>query len=309
MEPKNLLAIDDDPVACAYLAAMLCAKGYEVVTDTDPQRARTLLRDGDFDVVLLDLVMPGIGGLELLEEIKRDHAVPVIVVTGQGSIEKAVEAMRLGASDLITKPANAEILDVRIRRAYEHERTRRLANTDGLTGLYNHRYFQEQLAAEVDRANRYGRALSLLIVDLDHFKEFNDRFGHPAGDRALFELGKVLTLSSRSTDVVARYGGEEFAILLTEAEEEAARVVAERMRSCVAELRLEGLEHTPHARLTLSLGLCCLSESTSKDDLICQADRALYEAKRGGRNRVCVARPEGRELPAASATSLLSTAT
>ncbi|MCP4663186.1 MAG: diguanylate cyclase [bacterium] len=303
MEPKNLLVVDDEVDVCHLLAEMLEVHGYHVVTETDPCRVLDLLREGDFDAALLDMVMPGLSGLELTARI-REHfnVLPILVVTGYGSAEATVEAMRCGATDFVTKPVDAEFLDLRIRRAFDHEHARRLANTDGLTGLYNHRYLQERLRQEVERAQRYQRSLSLVMADLDHFKIYNDTYGHPRGDEALIEVAHILRRVSRSSDVVARYGGEEFTLLLPETSARHAEVVATRARERVAKLEFSW-ERFGAAGLTLSLGIASFCPSwNTKETLIEAADAALYEAKRQGRNRVCIA-----SVPGAPPKSLIPT--
>ena len=290
MEPKSLLVIDDDPFFCRLAATLLASSGYRVVTETDPRHTLKLLRDGDFDVVLVDLVMPEMGGLELIARI-REHwsALPILVVTAHGSAETTLAAMQRGATDFVTKPVDAPLLDLRIRGAYDLERARRLANTDGLTGLYNHRFLQERLAQEVERADRYGRPLSLAMADLDHFKRFNDAYGHPQGDEVLIAVARTLRRVSRSSDVVARYGGEEFTLLLPETTLADARVLAERARQCVEALRFQVGSAATGRPVTLSLGLAPFAPGSDRESLIREADAALYRAKRRGRNRVCVA--------------------
>ena len=168
--------------------------------------------------------------------------------------------------------------------------TRRLANTDALTGLYNHRYFYHLLDAEVKRARRYGRPLSLIMLDIDEFKEFNDRYGHLAGDEALRSLAQILRKNSRRVDTVARYGGEEFAIILPETDLAQAGVQAERLRASAEE------HQWPEGHLTISLGAAALTpEMTRVEDLVRDADRPLYHAKAAGRNQVCLSSPLPRE--------------
>ena len=289
MEPESLLVIDDDPLFCRLAEVLLAGHGYRVVTETDPRKTLTLLQGGDFDVVLVDLVMPELGGLELISQI-REHwnVLPILVVTAHGSVETTLEAMRRGATDFVTKPVDAPLLDLRIRGAYDLERTRRLANTDGLTGLYNHRFLQERLDQEIERSDRYDRPLSLVMADLDHFKDFNDTYGHPRGDQALIAVARTLRQVSRSSDVVARYGGEEFTLLLPETALVEGWVLAERARQCVEALRTQVGSALTGRRMTLSLGLAPFSPGTTKAALIQEADAALYLAKRQGRNRVCV---------------------
>jgi diguanylate cyclase (GGDEF)-like protein len=278
---RNVLIVDDDPTFCDVLRAQLEQLDYRVSTETDARLALSRLQEGDFDVLLLDLMMPEIGGLDVLEEIRQHFSVlPIVVVTGYDIPEATVDAMRRGATDFVTKPVDISFLDLRIHRACEHELARRLANSDGLTGLYNHRYLQERLQHEVERARRYSRSLSLVMADIDHFKRYNDRWGHPRGDEVLMAVARVLRRVSRGSDIAARYGGEEFTLVLPETSLEAAAKVAERTRRTVAGLRFEG------ARVTLSLGVSTLLSGDSKEALIENADRALYQAKRDGRNRV-----------------------
>lgn len=278
--------VDDDVDICRVLAAMLTQLGYEVSTENDPRNVLDLLRDQRFDAVLVDLVMPQMDGLELTEQIRNNWStLPILVVTGHGGTESTVEAMRRGATDFVTKPVKATFLDLRIRSACDLEHTRRLANTDGLTALYNHRHLQERLEQEIRRAQRYERSLSVVMADLDHFKRFNDTFGHPQGDEVLIQVAQTLLRASRSADIVARYGGEEFTLVLPETTADEALVVAERARQWVEELEIGGTE----APVTLSLGVASFQPGASKEDLIQAADAALYEAKRQGRNRVSVA--------------------
>ncbi len=305
MSPRHLLVVDDDEAFCLLVDAMLTARGYGVVTLTDARRAMDLLRHGDFDVVLLDLVMPELGGLELLRRIRRRfNVLPVLVVTADGSAAATLEAMRRGATDFVTKPVDATHLDLRIRAACDLERARRLADTDGLTGLYNHRYLQQRLAQEVERAERYGRSLSLAMADIDDFKTYNDAFGHPRGDEVLIEVSRILQRVGRGTDVVARYGGDEFTLILPETAVTEAGVLAERARHCVEALDTgDGVAGSPP--LTLSLGVAsCAAASNTRESLIGAADAALYRAKQLGRNRVCIAEPAAAALQAGAGAQL-----
>ncbi len=291
-EPRHLLVVDDDEAVCKVMSIMLTDLGYDVVTETDGRKALSILREGQFDVILVDIVMPELDGLELIDQV-REHfnVLPILVVTAFGSAELTVDAMRRGATDFITKPVNASLLDLRIRRAHDLEQTRRMANTDGLTGLYNHRHLQERLQQEIERAGRYGRPLSVIMADLDHFKSFNDTYGHPRGDELLIAVAGTLRQLSRASDILARYGGEEFTLVLPETSAEEALVLAERVRQCVAALEVTGPSSRRGAEtgVTLSLGVASLAAGSTKEELIEAADVALYRAKRDGRDRVCVA--------------------
>jgi diguanylate cyclase (GGDEF)-like protein len=287
----NVLVVDDEEIICTLFAAMLGHYGhYHVVTTTDGRQVLDILRREPFDVMLLDMSMPAISGLEVLRQVTQAfEELPVIIVTGHGSIEIAVESMQAGAADFVTKPVPAAVLHLRIQKALEHARTRRLASTDGLTGVYNHRTFQERLSQEIARAERYSHPLSMLMIDVDHFKVYNDTYGHPQGDIVLQELARLLQETSRASDTVARYGGEEFAIILPETNSVGAQKIAQRLREQVERYPFPGREIMPGGTLTISIGAATHASAGSKDALLQAADTALYTAKREGRNRICVA--------------------
>jgi len=286
-----VLVVDDEETICTLFAAMLNQYGcYEVVTTTDDFQVMDILRCEPFDVVLMDMLLPAMAGSDLLRQITQAfEELPVIIVTGHGTIEAAVESMQAGAVDFITKPVPAAELHFRIQKVLEHAQTRRLASTDGLTELYNHRTFQERLAQEVDRANRYRRPLSLLMIDVDNFKIYNDTYGHPQGDMVLRELARLLRGASRTSDIVARYGGEEFALILSETDYVSAQSIGQRLREQVEQHTFPGEACLPTGALTISVGVATHTSSGTKADLVKSADGALYSAKRAGRNRVCVA--------------------
>jgi two-component system cell cycle response regulator len=287
----KVLVVDDEEIICTLFAAMLGHYGrYHVVTTTDGRQVMDILRREPFDVMLLDMSMPAISGLDVLRQVTQAfEELPVIIVTGHGSIEIAVESMQAGAADFVTKPVPAAVLHLRIQKALDHARTRRLASTDGLTEVYNHRTFQERLNQEIARADRYRRPLSVLMIDVDHFKVYNDTCGHPQGDIVLQDLARLLREMSRTSDTVARYGGEEFAIILPETDSVGAQKIAQRLREQVEGYAFPGKDLMPGGTLTISIGVATHVPAGSKDALLQAADTALYTAKREGRNRVCVA--------------------
>lgn len=288
--PTKVLVVDDEEVICTLFAAILDQYGcYQVVTTTDGRQVMDLLRREAFDVVLLDMRMPAITGIDLLRQISQSFEdLPVIIVTGHGSIEAAVESMQAGAADFVTKPVPAAVLHIRIQKVLEHARTHHLASTDGLTELYNHRTFHERLSQEVDRAKRYERPLSLIMIDVDHFKVYNDTYGHPQGDVVLRELARLLKEGSRTSDTVARYGGEEFAIILPETDQSRAQNIGNRLREQVEEHVFPGEERLPSGRLTISVGVATHRLNGTKEVLLHTADTAMYMAKHAGRNCVYV---------------------
>lgn len=286
-------------------------------------------------MVIADQIMPGMKGVELLEEVHRRSPRTVkILLTGQAGLDAVVYAINRAALDqYIPKPwdepdlrltiqsllsrfrlerereellaelqsKNAELASlnssleekvaVRTRELEAlNARLAELAVTDGLTGLYNHRHFRERLALELERSNRTGLPLSVMMIDVDHFKLYNDRHGHLAGDNALRTVAKLLQSGRRANDIVARYGGEEFAIILVDVGSHAAREVAERVAAHIAEFPFEFGGSQPFGRLTISVGV-----ATAPDDgvepatVLTAADRALFAAKNAGRNTVRVA--------------------
>ena len=252
---------------------------------------------GDTDLVLAtyDLAL-GADGLLARFGIMQETAPPVIVVDGAETAARRVSAFEAGADDYLVAQRPAEELVARIagaiRRHQRHTHLRRerdravlAAVTDPLTGLHNRGFFQESLSVEVLRSRRYGRPLSLLLVDIDHFKLVNDALGHAAGDKALREVADRMRKTARATDVVARYGGEEFAVLLPETAHANALIAGERIRAAVDGTPVIGRAGT--RALTISVGVAtCPDNATEADKLLEQVDTALYAAKTGGRNRV-----------------------
>lgn len=219
------------------------------------------------------------------------------MVTSKAEAADKVKGLEMGALDYVTKPFDEGELvarvniHLRLRELYEavQEQNRQLqemANRDGLTGLYNHRYFHEKLSQDFLRAKRYHEYLSCILFDIDHFKKFNDTYGHQTGDVVLRALASVIERSTRESDVAARYGGEEFAIVLYHTDRRAAYEAAERLRQAVESNEVE--DNGNVLRVTISLGIATFPHEKIHDskELIEYADQALYKAKENGRNRV-----------------------
>jgi two-component system, cell cycle response regulator len=308
--PTTVLVVDDSPAAQQGLAEVLGRAGLQVRAVLDGPEALRAASAGPVDVVVLDLGLPGMDGLQVLRMLRaseRLRHVPVLVLTAREDRETRVAALRLGADDFLTKPWDAEALLARVERCSETKRRidaltaqaselQKLSTTDGLTQVHNHRYFQERLRDEFRRAQRYGDPLSLILVDLDHFKAVNDRHGHLAGDVVLREVAAALRHSVRDTDLLARYGGEEFAVLLPRTSVGGSLTVAERICRDVAALAVPlppgaGGGTDGVLRVSASVGVSALPQRslTSAELLFRAADEALYRAKREGRNRVCLA--------------------
>jgi two-component system cell cycle response regulator len=300
--PRKILVVDDEEAVRKAVVDMLRLDGYEVSEAGDGHTALQSLAQEPFALVVTDLVMPGMDGLTLVKMAQqRGYGAAYIVMTGFASMDSAVEAMKLGAADYLPKPFHLDLLRLVVARALEKQQLaarakqaevyEKLAHTDGLTDLYNYRFFQRLLRVEMSRAQRFQRALSLIMLDVDDFKMYNDMYGHQAGDQALRQLARLLRRSSRSYDLVARYGGDEFAVILPETTKQTAAEVAERMRTCVEQTRIEEAPHGWGWHITASLGIASFPEDAAETaDLIRKADQALYQAKTCGRNRIALYR-------------------
>lgn len=304
----RILLVDDSRMVRAVVRSYLQPRGFVVEEAEDGTSALRKLTESSFDVVVSDLSMPGMDGLALLQEIrKRELGTEVILLTSHDAdMEAAVRALRLGAHDYLTKPpAGPEPVLLAVDRALEKKRLldankrllaelEALSRTDALTGLSNRRSFDETLSREVPRAERYGVPLSLVIVDLDHFKKVNDEHGHGTGDEVLRHFGRVVRAVIRESDAAFRYGGEEFALLLTHTDPESACVGARRLVERLAATPVE-IGKGRSLRVTCSAGVAGLE--AGPEDMISRADAALYEAKRGGRNQVRAAPGSGAPPP------------
>jgi diguanylate cyclase (GGDEF)-like protein len=306
---RRILVIDDDPETAALLAAWFANEPYDVLAAHGGKEGMRLAEEGGADLILLDIRMPDVDGLTVarrLRELERMRDVPIVLLTACGDAETKAEAFAVGADDYLVKPFECLEIDARIRamlrrRAYlkgleseiealvsTKDRLESLLMVDDKTGLYTFREFRRRLHDEWQRAQRYGGPLSLVFLDLDHFKRVNDTLGHQAGDVVLREFAMLVAGGARANDVAARYGGEEFAVVLPHTDGAMAVRVAERVRRAVT--AFEFLDGEPRARVTVSAGVATypspIDTIRSVDDLVRQADRALYRAKGLGRDRV-----------------------
>jgi diguanylate cyclase (GGDEF)-like protein len=270
--------------------------GYLPETVSCAEEALELLRKDNFHVVITDIILPAMGGLELTKLIKKDNASDVIVMTGYSDDYSYEEAINIGASDFVIKPVRLEELLLRLKRVLKEreltnerirmmEKLQKLAITDGLTRLYNSRSFYSQLEQEIDRIKRYRHPLTLLVLDIDHFKDYNDKYGHLEGDKVLVRFSQIIRSCLRTNDSAYRYGGEEFTVILPETAGEEARTVAQRIRAA-----LEAEPFTPKdgevVTVTISIGVTEYHPKEELSTFIQRADEAMYRSKRSGRNKV-----------------------
>jgi len=292
----NVLIVDDDVAIRDSLHEFISMANYKSYKASSAEEALELLKKMKINVVITDIMLPGLDGLELTDLIKKSYDVDVIVMTGYSGNYSYEEAINRGASDLVFKPVRYKELLMRLKRVLkEHQLTReriqmlgklqKLAITDGLTKLYNSRYFYNQVDLEVDRSNRYRHPLSLLLLDIDHFKVYNDTHGHLEGDKVLVRIGEVIKACLRKMDTAYRYGGEEFTVILPETNGQEAAHVAERIRSSI-EKEVFSPDPGQENKITISIGVTEYIAGERISALVERADKAMYISKEKGRNRI-----------------------
>lgn len=299
---SKVLVIDDDPFSAGLIDSCLRSAGFMSATCSDAERALEVINSELPDLIILDVVMPKIDGFDLCRRVRSHPALqftPIIFVTRKGDVEQRVRGLDVGGNDYIAKPFEPQELIARVRsHLIRLAALREVAIRDGLTRCYNHKYFKVRLTQEIARAKRYKSALTIGMLDVDHFKTVNDSYGHIAGDAVLAHLSGIVVASVRSTDVVGRYGGEEFGLLLVQAGSDEATIITNRLRERVAKQRFP-LPELPTSMsgpadipVTVSIGVAQLIESDDLESLLHRADQALYEAKAAGRNQVRVVAAE-----------------
>jgi len=294
-EPQaSILVVDDDPLLAEAYAMALRQAGMVATALSDPARTLEAMATAAPDLILMDLQMPGIDGIELarvIRQTRRHLSLPVLFLSAEQDATRQILARRLGGDDFITKPVDLGRLATLVRLRAERARAlRAVMESDSLTGLLNHGRFKERLRLELERARREGTTLSLVLLDLDHFKQVNDQHGHLMGDRVIRALARSLQKRLRRTDVIGRYGGEEFAILLLGTAPPAALAIIDQIRERFGALSFE-TERTRFS-VSFSAGIAGNDSGAQADTMISAADAALYTAKRAGRNRARLAMPD-----------------
>ncbi len=309
---RHKILIVDDTAANIEILYKILKEHYDILFAKSGADGIRMVQEQHPDLVLLDIMMPDMDGYEVCALLKQDPAtarIPVVFVTAMGNDEDETRGLDLGAIDYLTKPIRPHIVLARVRNHLElkhrgdllerltrelEEKNRTLdvlARKDGLTGVANRRHFDEVLHSEVQRAMRNSRNLSLILCDIDHFKRFNDLYGHMAGDKCLQLVGELLRDTfKRAGEVVARYGGEEFAVILPDTSAELAGHMAERLRLALLSQALPH-GHSEHNVVTLSAGVAgsLVERANTLEWFLGRADQALYRSKAKGRNRVTVA--------------------
>lgn len=296
----KILLVDDRESSREGIVNYL-KRAHDVTVEGDPQEALFKAAENDFDLALISLDSARHDGLRLCSQLRsldRTRTLPILAMDGPDSEQRLMRALDLGVNDYILRPVDRNELLARVRTQIRRKRytdrlrdnmqlTLEMAITDSLTGLHNRRYFERHLSTLVDQATTRGRPLSLLIIDIDHFKAINDTYGHLAGDKVLKEFSRRIQSAIRGIDLAGRFGGEEFVIAMPDTNISVAYLVAERLRSLISSDPFKVGEDRDPIVVTVSIGVGAIeSPSDTPIGLLARADAALYQAKRGGRNRV-----------------------
>lgn len=294
-DQAKILVVDDAPVNIQILNEALKSDN-RIFFATNGADALKIAANTMPDLILLDIMMPDMDGYEVCRRLKADPLlkdIPVIFITAMSQHESETAGFELGAVDYIAKPFSPSIVRLRVRNHLELKRQRdmlsQLAMLDGLTAVPNRRAFDEQFDKEWRRALRNSTCLCVVMLDIDHFKGYNDSYGHVEGDGCLKLIASVLEKTlERPGDFVARFGGEEFICILPETSAAGGKVIAEKLRAAVQELGIPHRLSVTAPCVTISLGVACMvpSQSDCPKELVDRADKLLYQAKREGRNRV-----------------------
>jgi two-component system, cell cycle response regulator len=300
---SRIFLIDDNEEQAARMISALGEDAHQVTHESDPEVALARARQGEFDLILVNMSIEAMDPLRLCSSIRsfeETRLTPILAVVRHGDTRKLVRALDIGVNDYVTRPVDKNELTARVTTQLRRKRyvdqlrssfqvSLEMAVTDQLTGLYNRRYLASHLSAMFDRAYWTGRPLSVMVLDIDHFKTVNDNHGHDVGDRVLREFAERISSSIRGIDLACRYGGEEFLIAMPDTDLSFASVVAERLRQEIAAQKFHLNGGRDELNVTVSIGLASTEngpEDDSAQKLIKRADEALYEAKTGGRNRV-----------------------
>jgi diguanylate cyclase (GGDEF)-like protein len=284
----SVVIVDDDELAAELTAHVLRAAGMTVEIVCDPTLALQAIETRLPDLVLMDMQMPGVSGVELaqiIRQVRQFISMPIIFLSGERDKRRQLEARKLGGDDFIVKTSDPVELIARVRlRADRARLLRSMIERDGLTGLYDHSRFNTRLLQELERCRRTGAELSLVMIDIDHFKKVNDTFGHPVGDVVIRTLANSLTAALRKIDIIGRYGGEEFGVVLLDTGVQGAGAVIDRIRQRFSEIPFKGDGAFFH--VSFSGGVASSRQHQDLPALMEAADQALYRAKANGRNKV-----------------------
>ena len=289
----HVLVVDDEAVNCNVLVSLL--SDYKVIVAKSGAKAIERARENPPDLILLDVVMPDMNGYEVCSQLKADEPtcnIPIIFVTVKSNIEEETQGLELGAVDYISKPFSPAIVQARVNNHIQLKQQRDMLEalnvTDSLTGIANRRLFDQALNQHWQASIRTFSPLALLMIDIDHFKQYNDHYGHQAGDDCLIQVAQTIDQQcDRDLDKACRYGGEEFAVILPYTDLMGGKKIAEKMLSAIRELQIPHAQSSSAEIVTVSIGLAVIEAGPNAEleRLVETADQALYTAKKSGRNR------------------------
>jgi two-component system cell cycle response regulator len=288
---SRVLLVEDDATVRSMVVDFLKPRHYEIYQAVNGLEGLQIATMEKPDVILLDIIMPEMNGLDLIKNIRKQPGtmlIPIIVLTAVNNIETKINVYRAGGDGILSKPFYLQELEVRIERAIQISNNfMKLTYVDALTGVFNRRLFDDRLPTEINRTKRYSQNLSLIMLDIDHFKKFNDTYGHRAGDFVLSSLAQHIKKSLRTQDFVCRYGGEEFVIIMPMTKGPDAAMVMSRIRADLQDRYFYSPYDNQDFNIHISVGVAQVPEDASDaDSLTRAADEALYEAKETGRNKV-----------------------
>ncbi|OQX23859.1 MAG: diguanylate cyclase response regulator [Desulfobacteraceae bacterium IS3] len=303
----QILIVDDDAAVCGTMKEFIELSGYKVGSVSSAEAAVEFLKTDSVQIVITDIMLPGMNGLDLTAIIKKSYDTDVIVITGHSTDDCYEDAINKGASDFLFKPIRLGELLIRLKKVLKDREAAKkhiqmiaelqtLAITDGLTKLYNSRHFYHQLKSEIHKADSQHLTLSLLLLDIDHFKHYNDFYGHLKGDKVLLKIGQMIQSCLRKKDSAYRYGGEEFTVILPETAKEGAKVVAQRLRAAIEAEKFFPEQEKP-ATVTVSIGVTEYADKEGTAAFVSRADRAMFISKQKGRNTITVLDRENNILP------------
>ncbi|CAK0763142.1 two-component system, cell cycle response regulator [Gammaproteobacteria bacterium] len=291
--PFRILVVDDDPEMARYHALILEDAGMITSSLHDPTRILEVLYEFNADLILMDMYMPLCSGRDLakvIRQIPEYLSLPIVYLSGETNSNKQFSALRVGAEDFLTKPIEpVQLVSAVLVRVERMRVLRSLMTRDSLTGLYNHTSIKQFLTGTIASANRHQFSVCFAMLDVDHFKNVNDSYGHPVGDQVLVALSRILRKRLRNSDLVGRYGGEEFAVVMPEANLSQGVHVLNELREDFSKVRF--FSGSQEFNVTFSCGVACYPECTSPEELCEISDKALYKAKHAGRNQVMTTSP------------------
>lgn len=293
MSQKAILVLEDSRLILAKIKEILKKAGFKVITAENGKEGLLRLDEILPDLIISDIMMPEMDGYLFCKKVRENpvtRLTPFIFLSAREALQDKLQGFEMGADDYLTKPFDGQELLTRVSASLRKmDALLKLSYEDGLTGVSNHRSFQENLNRDIKLSTRQKTLLSMAIIDIDHFKKFNDTYGHKVGDFVLFEFAQFIKKRMRETDFFARYGGEEFALILPDTNKESAFTFLDQIREDLAAQEITNpVNKNEKLRITFSGGIAEFpTNSQSKDELIFSADEALYKAKKAGRNQIC----------------------